>query len=74
MSARSELRCCEMCGRDTTNKCGICRHCLSGRPSFVREKGMSKNRSRYLTGTLKDEKADDPESSDARYHGDNYQG
>lgn len=74
MSANNERRCCDRCGRETANKFGICRHCLSGRPSFVREKGLSKKRSRYLIGALKDEKADEPDSSDARYHGDNYDG
>lgn len=73
MTASDGLRCCDRCGRDTANKCGICRHCLSGRPSFVREKGLSKRRSRNLIGTLKDEKADEQDSSDARYHGDNYE-
>lgn len=26
-----EKVCCEMCGRDTTNKCRTCRHCNGGR-------------------------------------------
>ena len=74
MSVRNEIRCCDLCGRDTTSKSGICRHCLSGRPSFVSEKGLSARRSRNLIGTFKDEQPDDPDSSDARYHGDNYDG
>ena len=74
MSASDDLRCCVRCGRDTANKGGICGQCLSGRPSFVREKGLSVKRCRNLIGTFKDEKADEPDSSDARYHGDNYQG
>jgi ribosomal protein S14 len=26
-----EIVCCAMCGRDTPNKCGICRHCFGER-------------------------------------------
>jgi hypothetical protein len=70
----NDIRCCDRCGRDTTSKAGICLQCLSGRPSFVREKGLSKRRSRNLVGTPKDRQDENKDSADARYHGDNYEG
>lgn len=69
-----DLRCCTRCGRDTASKSGICAQCWSGRPSFVRETGLGRGRSRNLKDTPKDEEPDEKDSSDARYHGDNYHG
>lgn len=70
----SELLCCSMCGRDTANKNGVCRYCLSGRPGYIRPQSEHIGRRvRNLRGTLKDEEPDDKNTADARYHGDNYE-
>lgn len=70
----SDLRCCEMCGRDTANRGGICRYCLRGRPGYMRMQGEQIGRRvRDLRGTMRDEEPDDKNTSDAMYHGDNYE-
>lgn len=72
MPIPSDYRCCDHCGRDTKNKCGLCSQCLSGKPSYVRFMGEQKGRkSRYMKA-VDDEEAE-VETSDSRYHGDNYE-
>jgi len=64
--------CCTRCGRDTTNKCGLCRQCLTGRPSYVRKMGEQKGRrARYMLAV--DDKEPEQDTSETRYHGDNYE-
>lgn len=69
----SDLVCCIYCGRDTKNKCGICGLCLSGRRSFARRGASEKGRkSRHYKEYDYDEEPDE-ETSDTRFHGDNYE-
>lgn len=65
------IQCCVRCGRDTANKCGYCGTCLSGRPGYVYRNGEMKGRP-ARDPLLEDSEPDD-ETSDTRYHGDNYE-
>ena len=65
---------CDLCGRDTRNNCRVCGHCLSGKPSYVRHNG--EQRGRRLRGDLRatvEDSQEDEDTSDTRYHGDNYE-
>lgn len=66
-----DLRCCDRCGRDTRN-IALCGHCLSGKPSYVKRMGEQKGRSSRYARAINDKEEDD-ETADTRYHGDNYE-
>lgn len=71
--AEGEVLNCQRCGRDTLNKCGLCRHCLSGRPGYVRFRGEEKGRRSRDWDVIPEDTEPEDESSDSRYHGGNYE-
>lgn len=66
-----DIYCCSACGKDTRNKSLLCSQCLWRGPSYVTRNGEQKGRSmRYMKAI--DDREPDEETSDTRYHGDNY--
>jgi hypothetical protein len=72
MSDSAGISNCIRCGRDTQSKDGVCGPCLTGRPSYVRLHGEMRGRTARGHETVEDLQ-DDDETSDTRYHGDNYE-
>ena len=63
---------CSRCGRDTKSKTLLCRNCRNGKPSYVNFQGEQRGRSMRHLRALNDEEQDE-ETSESRYHGDNYE-
>lgn len=64
------LHVCLLCGRDTTSKSELCRKCAGGK-SLYRSEQYGRG-SRYMTDVADEEPA--KETSETRYHGDNWEG
>lgn len=68
--AGEELHVCLLCGRDTRNRSELCRQCSSGKRSYRSEEY---GRGARHMASVNDEEQDE-ETSETRYHGDNWEG
>lgn len=64
------LHVCLLCGRDTSSESEVCRQCAGGK-SLYRSEHYGRS-GRYMRDVDDDEP--DEETSETRYHGDNWEG